>query len=53
VARHPGATTVWSGYYVDIVVKDGDGRRFVERNIAPWTGAFERVALRAPSSGGA
>ena len=48
-ARHPGATTVWSGYYLDIVVKDEDDWRFVERNIAPWTGIVERVALRSAS----
>jgi hypothetical protein len=46
-ARHPGATTVWSGYYVDTVVKDGDTWRYVERNIAPWTGEVQRAGSRA------
>jgi hypothetical protein len=45
--EHPGATTVWSGYYVDTVVKEDGAWRYLERNIAPWTGRVERAADRA------
>ncbi len=36
--EHPPARTTWSGHYVDTVAKVNGEWRFVERNIAPWTG---------------
>jgi SnoaL-like domain len=36
--EHPSARTTWSGHYLDTVAKVDGEWRFVERNIAPWTG---------------
>jgi hypothetical protein len=47
--EHPPATVTWSGFYIDTVAKVDGAWRYVERNIAPWTGEVARAGDRAPT----